>query len=114
MMRRSDGNTEKFTGCRIYIETSMMTIESVMFRLIRRSMIMVGIGRIMTSRIPITPKGIASGSLPRMLEGFVIAGLSAKLISFSGLLKAFLSLGHVKMQFAFHYRFFSKAGGDLW
>jgi hypothetical protein len=102
MRRRSDGKTEKCTGWRMYIETSRMTIESVIFRLIRRSIAMVGIGRTMTSRIPITPKGIAKGSLPRILEELVTADLSATLISFSGLLTAFLSLGYTKMQFAFH------------
>ena len=39
-------------------ETGIMTIESAIFRLIRRSMIMVHTGRTMTSRIPITPRGI--------------------------------------------------------
>jgi hypothetical protein len=65
-------------------------------------MAMVGIGRTMTNRIPITPMGIARGSLPRILEGLVIADLSATLISFSDLLTALLSLRQVKKQFAFH------------
>ena len=37
-----------------------------------------------------------------IVEEFVIADFSAILISFSDLPKAFLSLGHGEMQFAFH------------
>jgi hypothetical protein len=102
MMRRSDGNTEKFTGCRMYIETSRIMIESVMFRLIRRSIIMVGIGSTMTSSIPITPTGITKWRLLRIFERVGSADFSAILIDFSDLLNPFLSLREVKMQFAFH------------
>jgi hypothetical protein len=81
-MRRSDGNTEKWTGCRMYIETSRTIIESVMFRLIRRSITMVGIGSTMTSSIPITPTGIIMWSQLKIFERFGSVDFSAILIDF--------------------------------
>jgi hypothetical protein len=66
----------------------MTMIERVMFKLIRRSITMVGMGSTMTIRIPITPTGIIKWSLPRRFERFGIAAFSATLIEFSNLLKS--------------------------
>jgi hypothetical protein len=88
MMRSSDGNTEKLTGCRIYIETSRMMMEIVILRLMRRSSATVGIGSTMTSSIPITAMGTIKWTLLRIWERFGIAALSATLISFFDLLLA--------------------------
>jgi hypothetical protein len=63
-IRSSEGNTEKLTGCRMYIETSRIRIESVMLRLIRRSIASVGMGSTMTSRMHTTATGTTRWTLP--------------------------------------------------
>ena len=58
IMSRREGNTEKLTGCSMYIDDMRMTTDKVMSRVTNRSNIRGGSGMIMTAMMQTAAIGI--------------------------------------------------------
>ena len=58
IMSRREGNTEKLTGCSMYMDDMRMTTDKVMSRVTRRSSIKGGNGMIITAMMQTAAIGI--------------------------------------------------------
>ncbi len=83
--RSTEGNTENSSGFRIYMDTSIITIEKVILKERRTSIMMAGTGMIMTT---MTPTAITASSASLFLvivrsNPLLDSAIVAAIISFS-------------------------------